>query len=252
MAVATIAVARRRRKPPHSPDTMTFRTILLATCMLVVPLLAMFSHLIPAEVRAAARRGFSTPSITPRVTAATASPVPPPPVTAPPARLEPLPRPADFLAAQAALPPAAAGAPPPAAAAGSTLLPVGHASAAAPDDTASAAPLVAQLADRTRQARDQQAREQQALEDRLTSLGALAIDCQPMPGAAGLHSCSCRVPVDATGQLQRVFQATGRDPLSATDALLEQVTAWRQRVALQPPLGPGADLDGPRAADRFR
>jgi hypothetical protein len=114
---------------------------------------------------------------------------------------------------------------------------------------------VAQLADRTRQVRDQQARDQQAIEMQLKDLGAVSFDCQPLPGPEGLHSSSCRVPVDATGQLQRVFQATGHDPGSASAALLEQVRAWRQRVAVQPVADAAAGgLDGGRSppGDRFR
>jgi hypothetical protein len=114
---------------------------------------------------------------------------------------------------------------------------------------------VAQLADRTRQVRDQQARDQQAIETQLKDLGAVSFDCQPLPGPEGLHSSSCRVPVDATGQLQRVFQATGHDPGSASAALLEQVRAWRQRVAVQPVAdAPAGALDGGRSppGDRFR
>jgi hypothetical protein len=42
------------------------------------------------------------------------------------------------------------------------------------------------------------------------------------------------VPLDAEGQLQRVFQASGQDALAAERRLLEDVTAWldRQRARL--------------------
>lgn len=107
-------------------------------------------------------------------------------------------------------------------------------------------PQVAQLADRTRQMRDQQARDQQAMEKQLASLGAVSFECQPLAGPDGLYSSSCRVPVDATGQLQRVFQASGHDAVSASAALLEQVLAWRQRVARPPASGAadGMGMDG--------
>ena len=95
--------------------------------------------------------------------------------------------------------------------------------------------LVAQLADRSRLARDHR-----ALEARLTALGAIAFECQPVPGSAGLFASGCRVPVDPTGQLQRVFQATGSDPATATEALVAQVQAWRQRAPQPVPAIPGA------------
>jgi hypothetical protein len=71
----------------------------------------------------------------------------------------------------------------------------------------------------------------------LEALGAVAIECRPLPGAAG-HIASCRLPVDADGQLQRVFQARGGDAETATRALTADVAAWRQRTAGQPQAQP--------------
>lgn len=61
---------------------------------------------------------------------------------------------------------------------------------------------------------------------RLRSLGAVAVDCRPLEGRGG-HVASCRLPVDAAGQLQRVFQATGPDAAAAGDRLLSDVLAWQ-------------------------
>jgi hypothetical protein len=69
------------------------------------------------------------------------------------------------------------------------------------------------------------------VEDRLLELGATAIECQPMPGGSGALVASCRVAVDASGQLQRVFQAGGPDPTAALERLFVDVQAWRQRAA---------------------
>lgn len=69
--------------------------------------------------------------------------------------------------------------------------------------------------------------------ERLAALGAVSIDCRPLEGAAGTHVASCRVAMDAGGQLHRVFQAAGPDPTAATAALLGQVAAWRERLALR-------------------
>lgn len=234
---------------------MKLRSLLLVGCMLVVPALAMFSHLIPAEFRAAARRGFAAATSSWLGTPAEAGTLPCPPTTpvassqstdtlspvagvAPTARAVP-PSTANLSAAATGLPPAAAGAPMPAAGSPSPTgtPPAGTAVPPPP-------PMVAQLADRTRQVRDQQAREQQGIEARLTALGAVSFDCQPLPGADGLYSSSCRVPVDASGQLQRVFQASGQDAVSASAALLEQVIAWRQRLATPPAAAAGGMVGG--------
>jgi len=205
---------------------MKLRSLLLVSCMLVVPALAMFSHWIPPEFRAATRRGFAAATSGWLGTPAEAGTVPPPPTT----------------------PPGAAVAP----AASASLLPVGSPPATAAEPAAP--PLVAQLADRTRQVRDQQARDQQEIESQLKSVGAVSFDCQPLPGPERLYSSSCRVPVDATGQLQRVFQASGHDPGSASAALLEQVMAWRQRAATPPPPAATEGMGGSSSlpSERFR
>ncbi len=65
----------------------------------------------------------------------------------------------------------------------------------------------------------------------LASLGASTIDCRPFEAVAGTHVASCRVAIDAAGQLQRVFQAAGRNPDEAMDALLDTVRAWKERQA---------------------
>lgn len=240
----------------HRPNAMKLRSLLLVSCMLVVPSLAMFSHLIPQDFRAAVRRncvavasgwlGNTSDSGTvaretvalPLATDEKRDPV----LTAQSVRVSPVRNPPTQAAT--ALPPAATGAP----MVSGGLLAVDEAAVAT--TTPAVPPLVAQLADRTRQARDQQARDQLTIETQLKDLGAVSFDCQPLPGSEGLHSSSCRVPVDATGQLQRVFQATGHDPGSASAALLEQVLAWQQRVALPPPTASAGGMSLP--GDRFR
>jgi hypothetical protein len=70
--------------------------------------------------------------------------------------------------------------------------------------------------------------------ERLVAHGAVAIECRPLPGGVG-QVASCRVPVDADGQLQRVFQARGSDAGAALAALDAQVAAWRRIAAADPP-----------------
>jgi len=75
------------------------------------------------------------------------------------------------------------------------------------------------------------------IEARLLELGATAIECQPLPGAAGALLASCRVAADASGQLQRLFQAVGPEPTAALESLLAAVEAWRSRTASVVPAG---------------
>ena len=79
--------------------------------------------------------------------------------------------------------------------------------------------------------------------DRLVALGAVGIEVRPLDGVSGTHVASCRVAMDAAGQLHRVFQAPGTDPGEATLALAQQVEAWRDRLAARavpPHQAPGA------------
>lgn len=66
---------------------------------------------------------------------------------------------------------------------------------------------------------------------RLARLGVTRFDCHPLAGTSGEHVASCQLPLDAGGQLMRVFQATGRDGDQATEALATEVEAWRRRAA---------------------
>jgi hypothetical protein len=67
----------------------------------------------------------------------------------------------------------------------------------------------------------------------LEALGAVAIECRPLPGGTG-HLASCRVPVDVEGQLQRVFQAQAADADAALRGLNTAVAAWLRAVASRP------------------
>jgi hypothetical protein len=81
----------------------------------------------------------------------------------------------------------------------------------------------------------------------LADLGAESIECVTLPGLAGRHLASCRVPLDAARQLHRVFQTEGLGAEAATRRLLDEVNAWKwrtaQRAAGEPTAGPAA---GPR------
>jgi hypothetical protein len=55
-----------------------------------------------------------------------------------------------------------------------------------------------------------------------------------------MHVASCGVALDASGQLLRVFQASGPDPAAATRTLLADVSAWRSRLASGQPAAAAA------------
>ena len=65
--------------------------------------------------------------------------------------------------------------------------------------------------------------------ERLREMGATEVECRQLSGAAAGHVASCRVALDANGQLQRLFQATGHDSLAAERRLLEEIVAWHGR-----------------------
>lgn len=68
-----------------------------------------------------------------------------------------------------------------------------------------------------------------AVRDGLRNAGVMGLECRPLPGVGTGHLATGRVALDADGQLQRVFQAAGHDPLAAERHLLEEVAAWRER-----------------------
>lgn len=172
---------------------MKIRSAVLLACMLVVPALAMFSHRVPADVRAAVRAACEsvmarwTTAAEPVAVAARVTEEPaPPPVAAPPAVVAPV--------------------------------------------TIPSTPVVVNAGD---------------AEVRLRAAGASAVECRPVDGGAGTHVASCRVGLDATGQLVRVFHASGPDAASAVQALLVDVLAWNERVARREPPAGAEDLPAP-------
>jgi hypothetical protein len=177
---------------------MMVRTCILSLCMVVVPALAMFSHHVPADLRAAATCDIWQPLVE---------------------RMQGWLDPAEPITADGS-PVAPAGQP---AVVGTTAA------------VASAAPTVgeagAAFADAALES--ELPPEQEDGARRLAALGGLAIDCRPLEGVAGMHVASCRVAMDAAGQLHRVFQAAGPDPAAATEALAAQVAAWRERLAFR-------------------
>ncbi|MGI9178245.1 MAG: hypothetical protein ACR2IT_10365 [Pirellulales bacterium] len=171
---------------------MKFRSALLFACMLIVPAVAMFSHRLPSGIRASVREAIS------RTAARWTSPAPSDPT---PEEAQ-----APVLGDQPAMQ-----------AAGNAAVPIAPAVAAVPSP-ASETPHIAEG-------------DRRQWEEALGRLGAVRLDCRPLPGADGVHVASCGVALDASGQLVRVFHASGNDPAAATRALFDDVAGWKQRSA---------------------
>lgn len=159
--------------------------------MVVVPALALFSHRLPPEVMQHVRERVWGP-LQAKLGWSTVEPAPAPALT-PAVADVPAPRVADAASV------APASGAEPATGAGGRLAPV-------PEGPRRA-------------------------EEQLARLGATAIECRPVPGDAGSFRAVCHVAIDPAGQLQRVFQATGRDPGAALDRLLADVEPWRNSLA---------------------
>lgn len=173
---------------------MKIRTFLLFACMIVVPMLAMFSHKIPPDFRQAARHHFWDPAQR-AMTGGEAAAVPAVVASMPTVTISETVAPAD----------------PQPSFADSGLAP------AVPTRAAVSPPA-----------------SMREIEGRLAALGGFAVECVPVTGDGGIHHCSCRVAADPSGQLQRVFQSSGRDSAAAMQQLLEQVQAWKERIAVSP------------------
>lgn len=188
---------------------MKIRTTLLVACMLVVPAAALFSHRIPSGVRSAIR-GVVAEGIgwLQRRTSGETQVV-----------REAI-RPTGPRQPEDAPPPTPVVDP----AAGVAIAPVAPPAAPLPPAVTS---------------------QPQGAVGQLAALGAVAIECRPLHGVEGVHVASCRVGLDASGQLMRVFQASGATANEATAALVADVLAWQQRVA-----GRNA-VDATSAARRF-
>jgi hypothetical protein len=221
---------------------MKFRSCVLWSCMLVVPMLAMFSHRIPPGTREAIRTHLWQPAaagvtrVVSQVMGMT--------TTQPPAEVAVLPTPAVPTLAPAFPTPTAAEQPQPPAvpvAAAAPSVPPPQAPGADPASPPAFAPPPVSAPRPEPQAgvttptttADAGSDRRRSIEMSLAKLGAVAIRCEPLAGHEGMHVGSCHVAIDSSGQLQRVFQAAGADPDTALEHLLDEVTAWRGRAAVR-------------------
>lgn len=197
---------------------MKFRSGLLVACMIVVPMLAMFSHHVPDGLLSTVSSLVYDPLVSRFSATLSGKPADGDGVMAA------APRPSEAETGPRSMPAADPAGGPPGAAVSPSPVPASRTppseravhvaslatppASPAPPVPAGAGPAVARLA----------------------ALGAFSIECQPTPGVAGSHRASCRIPMDAEGQLHRVFQATGPDRAAAEQNLLEDVLATRRRA----------------------
>jgi len=297
--VGEMRLARTRRRatvpPPVAPplvaetwvlhlggdDVMKWRSSVLITALVVVPLVATFSHLVPSAVRrtASARlwqpvrqgilalldddtdagSGVPTPVATEPTTEAerrSESLVAVAPVALPPAPL-------DTPVAASVTDPRGSATPAAVAAVSFTSSPAPESAVALPTEAPAPRPpaspqavadaLVAStrgswaphLSDtRPPAVPDLPAgfpATRAAAERHLAELGAVGFDFTPADAACPRHRCSCRLPADPSGQLQRVFQAADENPEVALGQLLTEVKSWQRRsLATAPPAAPAA------------
>ena len=70
-----------------------------------------------------------------------------------------------------------------------------------------------------------------SLHKKLLSFGATKLDCRPQPGTQHGYSSTCQLPMDPNGQLHRVFHGQGSSAPEAMHALIYQIQAWQVRQA---------------------
>lgn len=214
---------------------MKIRSCVLVACMVVVPAMALFSHLTPPAAREFLRCSVCDPlceaislidAALPFGSAATLSGGPT--ASAPSQTGSAAERVA--ITAESVVPAEprrqAAATPPAINAVATQLLPVATIAEAATPASASAG------RDPPRSQAEWAALA--SLRKQLADFGATSIDCRPQPGAAAGYSSSCRLGIDAAGQLYRMFHGQGADAPAAMQSLVEQIRAWRVQQAGSP------------------
>lgn len=198
--------------------------------MLVVPGLAMFSHKVPAGTRRQLRESLWQPLGAALAEAVglgggAAAPAPRPPSLGAAAI------PAAAVPATSAAAPAAAAIEPIFAAAAPASVPPSAPPPPPPPPAGGDAPTARADGPRADRA---------TLEATLRACGASGVEWEPGAEGDGLLRCLCRMPAEPTGQLERVFQASGPDAITALEALVGQVTAWSARQGTAAASGPAA------------
>ena len=71
-----------------------------------------------------------------------------------------------------------------------------------------------------------------AYRDQLIAAGAHRLLVAPATDSSGGYQGSCRISVDAQGELQRLFHARASTKSATLEKLLQQVRHWQQRVSV--------------------
>ncbi len=223
---------------------MKIRTFLLFICMIVVPLLAMFSHKIPTEIRAACGELVLQPAIDLIEAVARSADTDP---ASPAVDLEAPPA-APFLAStprpQGQDPLTSAGAgngPVPATAASTALAPAAGIAAASlmpaamPPQAAQPSPWPQHaLASTSGVPVGPERASPQPLRQALAAAGVQRLTIEPAADGSGRLHGSCRLAVDAQGELQRLFHTQALSETETLQNLLDQVSRWQQQLAARP------------------
>jgi hypothetical protein len=219
---------------------MKIRSCVLVACMLVVPALALFSHLTPPAAREFLRCSICDPlcqaisaidAVLPFGSQATLAAGPaasvkePAAADASPTVIVAEPIAAEPIVTTVAQPPAHDAGPTMKTVLAEALPPVAVSPAVAPPSP---------LADRDRPRSQAEWATLATLRKQLATLGATGIDCRPQPGAVPGYITSCRIGIDTAGQLHRMFHGQGPDAPAAMQSLVEQIQAWQVQQAGTP------------------
>lgn len=189
---------------------MRFRSLLMFACMIIVPMIAMFSHKLPPELRNTISSVVLNPTIdlieSLALSAKAEEPDQAREFAAPPA--------GPLLADRADSSP--------------TRL-------ATPIERAD--PVTATLHQQYPRPAQQSLGHDQAsaLRQQLAAAGVCRLLIEPAGDGSRSVRGSCRLPVDAEGQLQRLFHASGATETETLTQLIEQVGHWHRRLGTRAP-----------------
>jgi hypothetical protein len=189
---------------------MRFRSLLMFACMIIVPTIAMFSHKLPPELRNAMSKIVLNPAIDLIESLALS------------AEAEEPDRAVEFAAAPAG-----------------PLL-ADHAASSPPQPATSIEPAQTDIA-MLQQQQPRPARQPlgfdraSALRQQLAAAGVRKLLIEPASDGSRSVRGSCRLAVDAEGQLQRLFHANGATETETLTQLVEQVSRWHQRLSTRTP-----------------
>ena len=189
-------------------NAMKFRTFLMFACMTIVPMIAMFSHKIPNEMRTACKKIFLAPInyfsdliLHQSVAADTTLEL------------------TDFDEAP-----------------NMPLLVKGKKPLRKPDVSGIS------IGSLTAQHRQQSQASTTELRDRLITTGVRRLIIKPATDRNNWYHGSCRLSVDAEGELQRLFHAHASSESAVLESLFQQARRWQEKCPLNVATKPAVNL----------